>query len=237
MFASKKKALACSIIAALCLIGPSALLAATQPDQPLASDAGAGATGSQSTTPTTPRSKQAKATVAKVTQLKAISVQGRFVAPAGHSALKMDVAARDTPFSISTYTGSFMHAIEASKVDELYPYMTGIQSAGITGYDLVFRGFQSGGNDQNSLLVDGLPGLATRFGSPATIGVSHIDVVRGPSSVLNGEEQPGGFINLVTKKPEAEPLYEFNTNVSAYDGAGIGLGDSPGFDFADFELA
>ena len=167
-----------------------------------------------------------------VTKLKSVSVQARFISAAGHSALKMDVAARDTPFSISTYTGSFMHAIEAQKVDALYPYMTGIQSAGITGYDLVFRGFQSGGNDQNSILVDGLPGLATRFGSPATIGVSRIDVVRGPSSVLNGEEQPGGFINLITKKPEAYPLYEFSTSATAYDGAGIGLGDKLGTDFA-----
>lgn len=183
----------------------------------------ASATSSTSTTQQTPKN---------VTQLKSVSVHGRFISAAGHSALKMDVAARDTPFSISTYTGSFMHAIEAAKVDELYPYMTGIQSAGITGYDLVFRGFKSGGNDQNSILVDGLPGLATRFGSPATIGISRIDVVRGPSSALNGEEQPGGFINLITKKPESDPLYEFSTSATAYDGAGIGLGDKPGFDFA-----
>ncbi len=164
--------------------------------------------------------------------LKAVSVKGRFISVAGHSALKMDVPARDTPFSISTYTGAFMHAVEAAKVDELYPYMTGIQSAGITGYDLVFRGFQSGANDQNSILVDGLPGLATRFGSPVTIGISHIDVVRGPSSVLNGEEQPGGFVNLITKKPEAYPLYELSSSVTTYDGAGIGIGDKPGLDFA-----
>ncbi|MGH8192488.1 MAG: TonB-dependent siderophore receptor, partial [Rhodanobacteraceae bacterium] len=171
----------------------------------------------------------AKAKPAKpVTQLKAIQVNGRFISTVGHSALKMNVPSRDVPFSISTYTGSFMRAIETQKVADLYPYMTGIHSAGITGYDLVFRGFTSGGNDQNSILVDGLPGLATRFGSPATIGISHIDVVRGPSSVLNGEEQPGGFINLITKKPEPYSAYEFNAGVTAYDGAGIGLTDRTG---------
>lgn len=234
MLASRKNALTCSIITALFLAGPSTLLAATQPRQPVANGADAGAAGSQGEAllQSSPRTKQVKPAIAKVTQLKSVTVQGRFISAAGHSALKMDVPSRDTPFSISTYTGSFMHAIEAAKVDELYPYMTGIQSAGITGYDLVFRGFQSGGNDQNSILVDGLPGLATRFGSPATIGVSRIDVVRGPSSALNGAEQPGGFINLITKKPEASPLYEFSTSASAYDGAGIHLGDKPGFDFA-----
>ncbi|WP_329741408.1 TonB-dependent receptor [Dyella sp. A6] len=173
-----------------------------------------------------------KSSPKKVVTLKAVSVKSRFISAKGHSALKMDVSARDTPFSISTYTGAFMHAVEATKVAELYPYMTGIQSAGITGYDLVFRGFQSGANDQNSILVDGLPGLATRFGSPATIGISRIDVVRGPSSVLNGEEQPGGFVNLITKKPEPYPLYELSSTVTTYDGAGVGIGDRPGLDFA-----
>ncbi|MDE2339091.1 MAG: TonB-dependent receptor, partial [Gammaproteobacteria bacterium] len=130
--------------------------------------------------------------------LQAVLVEARFISNAGFSAMKMNLPAKDTPFSISTYTQSFMHAIEAQHVSSLYSYMTGIQSAGPTGYDIVFRGFESGANDQNSILVDGLPGLETRFGSPVTIGIQRIDVVRGPASVLNGEEQPGGFINLVT---------------------------------------
>jgi iron complex outermembrane receptor protein len=164
--------------------------------------------------------------------LASVVVTAKFISTAGSSAMKMNLPARDTPFSISTYSQGFMNAVEAQKVDSLYPYMTGIQSAGITGYDLVFRGFQSGANDFNSILVDGLPGLATRFGSPVTIGVERIDVVRGPASVLNGEEQPGGFINLITKKPEAQPLYELSASGTAYDGAGIGLSDKPGFDVA-----
>lgn len=233
MFASSKNALACSILAALCLGSPSALLAATAPSQPLASAAGTSAVGPQSTAPaTTPRSKQATTAAPKVTQLKSITVTSPFIAKAGHSALKMDVQARDTPFSISTYTGSFIHAIEAAQVNTLYPYMTGVQAAGNTGDDLVFRGFTSSVNDQNSILVDGLPGLATRFGSPVTIGISRIDVVRGPASVLNGEEQPGGFVNLITKKPEADPLYEFSASGTTYDGSGIGLTDKLGGDFA-----
>ena len=162
--------------------------------------------------------------------LQQIVVEARFISKAGSSAMKMNLPARDTPFSISTYSQSFMHAVEAQQVSSLYPYMTGIQSAGITGYDIVFRGFTSGANDINSILVDGLPGLATRFGSPPTIGVQRIDVVRGPASVINGQEEPGGFINLVTKKPQAQPLYELSATATGYDGHGIGISDKPGFD-------
>jgi iron complex outermembrane recepter protein len=164
--------------------------------------------------------------------LKAILVTARFISTAGSSAMKMNLPARDTPFSISTYSQSFMRAVEAQQVSSLYPYMTGIQSAGITGYDIVFRGFTSGANDVNSILVDGLPGLGTRFGSPATIGVERIDVVRGPASVINGQEEPGGFINLITKKPQLQPFYELSATGTGYDGHGIGIGDKPGFELA-----
>lgn len=164
--------------------------------------------------------------------LQQVVVTARFISRAGSSAMKMNLPARDTPFSISTYSQSFMHAVEAQQVSSLYPYMTGIQSAGITGYDIVFRGFTSGANDVNSILVDGLPGLGTRFGSPVTIGIQRIDVVRGPASVINGQEEPGGFINLVTKKPQAQPFYELSASGTAYDGHGIGIGDKPGFDVA-----
>ena len=161
--------------------------------------------------------------------LQTVLVQGRFISRAGFSAMKMNLPARDTPFSISTYTQSFIHAVEAQQVSSLYSYMTGIQSAGTTGYDIVFRGFESGANDQNSILVDGLPGLATRFGSPVTIGIQRIDVVRGPASVMNGEEQPGGFINLITKKPQAHQMLELSAIGTAYDGHGIGVAQKPGF--------
>lgn len=185
------------------------------------------AAAAQAAQPASASSTQSK----KPVQLQTITVKS-FISDAGKSAMKLNLPVRDTPFSISTYTSSFMHAIEAQKVATLYPYMTGIQSAGITGYDLVFRGFKSGGNDADSILVDGLPGLATRFGSPVTIGISHIDVVRGPSSVLNGQEQPGGFINLITKKPQPDPYYEFDATATTYDGAGVGISDKPGLNFA-----
>jgi iron complex outermembrane receptor protein len=162
-------------------------------------------------------------------KLQTVLVQARFISNVGQSAMKMNLPDKDIPFSISTYTQSFMHAIEAQHVSSLYGYMTGIQRAGSTGYDIVFRGFESGANDQNSILVDGLPGLATRFGSPVTIGIQRIEVVRGPASVLNGEEQPGGYINLVTKKPQPRSSVELSATGTTYDGHGVGVAQRPGF--------
>jgi iron complex outermembrane receptor protein len=195
-------------------------------DPPPAAEAAAGASAAPAATVSNGGLQVPNAGLAQVV------VTARFISAAGSSAMKMNLPARDTPFSISTYSQSFIHAVEAQEVSALYPYMTGIERAGNTGYDIVFRGFTSGANDTNSILVDGLPGLGTRFGSPVTIGVERIDVVRGPASVINGQEQPGGFINLVTKKPQEQPFYELSATGTGYSGQGIGIGDKPGFDVA-----
>lgn len=38
--------------------------------------------------------------------------------------------------------------------------------------------------------------------------MEQIEVLKGPASVLYGEIEPGGLINLVTKKPTSEPFYK-----------------------------
>jgi iron complex outermembrane receptor protein len=123
----------------------------------------------------------------------------------------MGVPIRDTPFSIDSYTNSFMTSIETQQIADLYRYMTGLQKAGITGYNLTIRGFSTIDSDRNTFLTDGLPGLAVRFGSPPTIGVDHIELVKGAASLLYGQATPGGFVNIITKKPQDTAATEIET--------------------------
>ena len=136
-----------------------------------------------------------------------IVVTGRFLDTGASSATKLDIPVLDTPFSVASYNNNFMKAIETNNISDLYKYMNGIQRAGNTGYDITFRGFKTSGNDRNAILTDGLPGLSVRFGSPPTIGVDHVELVKGPTSVLYGQAQPGGFINIITKKPKSSPEF------------------------------
>jgi iron complex outermembrane receptor protein len=119
------------------------------------------------------------------------------------ASMKMGIPVRDTPLSIESYSHSFLNSIETQQVADLYRYMTGLQKAGLTGYDLTIRGFSTSDPDRNTVLTDGLPGLSVRFGSPPTIGISHVELVKGAASLLYGQATPGGFVNIITKKPEA----------------------------------
>ena len=158
-------------------------------------------------------------------EIEEIVVTGRFIAPDGYSGLKSNVPLRDVPITISSYTQAFMEGLETTRIADLYNYMAGVQRAGNTGYDISIRGFSSGGADRNSMQTDGLPGLAVRFGSPPTVNTERIEVVKGPMSVLYGRVQPGGFINIVTKKPEREARSQFKLRADAYD---VDIGDTLG---------
>lgn len=161
--------------------------------------------------------------------LQTIVVSANFIRPGGQSALKMNVPVRDVPFSLVDYSQSFMKAVDTTKLTDLYGYMSGVQQAGPSGYDISIRGFTSSSTDPNSVLVDGLPGLPARTASPETADLARVEVVKGPSSVLYGQAQPGGFINLITKKPQAHYLSSVELRADTYDGAGIPFGHNNGY--------
>lgn len=166
---------------------------------------------------------------AEVKTLDAIKVEGAFLNSSAKSAAKMDIDVMDTPFSVQSYSESFIDSIEATTLSDVFNYMTGVKRAGLTGMDISFRGFKSSGDDLNSLLVDGLPGMAGRFGSPPTVALQQVELVRGSMSVLYGQNQPGGFINLITKKPEYHRHTAFGIRGTAVAGAGLSLGDATGY--------
>jgi iron complex outermembrane recepter protein len=161
--------------------------------------------------------------------VETIVIQGKFIETGAKSAMKMDIDVRDTPFSVSSYSESFMKAIETTNVADMYKYMTGVARTGGSGNDLNMRGFSMTAEDRNAILVNGLPGLAGRFGSPPTVAVDHIEVVKGPSSVLYGAAQPGGFVNIVSKRPEGTQSGTIDLKAMGYRGAGLSLGDRTGY--------
>lgn len=132
-----------------------------------------------------------------------VVVTGRFLDTGAKSAMKMNMDVMDTPFAVSAYSESFLKATDTLQVNELFRYMTGVTRTGTTGADMAVRGFRSGAGDRSAQMVDGLPGQATRWSSPSTVSTDHIELVKGAASVLYGKAQPGGFVNIITKKPSA----------------------------------
>lgn len=162
-------------------------------------------------------------------ELETVMVEAKFVATGATSAMKQDISVMDTPFTVANYSDAFMKAIETTNVADLYSYMTGVRRGGVSGYDVSIRGFKTTQADKGAILVDGLPGLSGRFGSPPTFASEHVEVVKGPASVLYGQAQPGGFINIVSKKPKDTFGAIIDLRANSFSGGGLSFGDRSGY--------
>lgn len=189
-----------------------------QPDETARVQAGPLAPAASTQTPAAAQSDNTPAAAAPASNN--IVITGHFIASGAKSAMKMDVSVMDTPFSVSSYSNAFVKSIETTQLTDLYNYMTGVKQSGTTAYDLTIRGFKSSGDDRNAIMEDGLPGLTSRYASPATINLDHVELVKGAMSVLYGQIQPGGFVNLITKKPQGSEVTSIelrgNTFASKY---------------------
>jgi iron complex outermembrane receptor protein len=47
--------------------------------------------------------------------------------------------------------------------------------------------------------------------------IDHLDVVKGPASVLYGNSTPGGLVNLTSKVPQAEAFQQLEVAAGNYD--------------------
>ena len=78
-------------------------------------------------------------------------------------------------------------------------------AAGINPYsgndEYTIRGFKA----ENAHLINGMRTFNSVLVSPLLVNIDRIEVIKGPTSVLYGNADPGGNINMVTKKPIATP--------------------------------
>jgi iron complex outermembrane receptor protein len=81
------------------------------------------------------------------------------------------------------------------------------------------RGF--GDNRNGSIMRDGMPIVQGR-GMNAT--VDRVEVLKGPASLLYGIQDPGGVVNLVSKKPELTQYNALTLRGSSYGDGKNGSG-------------
>ena len=145
-------------------------------------------------------------------------VQG-YVAKRSATGTKTDTPIIETPQSISVVTAERIEAMGATRLTEALAYTPGVSLNG--GYDsrydwLNLRGFDS--------ISPGfyLDGMQLRNNASYTAwrtepyATERIEVLRGPTSVLYGQNSPGGTVNVVSKRPTAEPLHELKAQIGNY---------------------
>ena len=137
-----------------------------------------------------------------------------YVATRSAAGTKTDTPLIETPQSVSVVTRKQIDDQAIQSVRQALRYTPGVISdyrgAGGSRYDtIIYRGF-GGGVNYDYAFLDGLRLAGTNYAVPQIDPylLDRIEVVRGPASVLFGQNTPGGLVNLVSKMPTAQPFHE-----------------------------
>ena len=144
-----------------------------------------------------------------------------YVAKRSSTGTKTDTPIIETPQSISVVTSDRMQATGATTLKDALSYSPGVAITTFgadSRYDwLTLRGFDA---YAPGFYLDGLPLRNNgNWGVWRTqnYGAERIELLRGPASVLYGASGPGGVVNVVSKRPTAEPLRELQMQIGDHN--------------------
>ena len=153
-----------------------------------------------------------------------VNEPGGFFAGSSTTATKEDAPLIEIPQSVSVVTQDQLTSRNVQTVAEAIRY-TGSVDVDTYGTETRFDWINIRGFDQSTY---GLYRDNSRWQSGNVSGqidpylIQEVDIVKGPSSVLYGQNQPGGLVNLVTKRPPSRPLRELVLNYGSFNRRQVG---------------
>lgn len=133
---------------------------------------------------------------------------------------RTDTPLREVPQSIRIVPRQVIDDIGAVRLEEAYDFVSGVSrqnSFGGMWDNFSIRGFSGDINTGPNFLRNGFAGNRG-FNAPRdTANVERIEVLKGPASALYGGSEPGGVLNVVTKKPQFKPGHSVELYAGSYD--------------------
>ncbi|MGI0487249.1 TonB-dependent siderophore receptor [Pantanalinema rosaneae CENA516] len=124
----------------------------------------------------------------------------------------------DTPQSIQVIPQQVLQDQQTLRVDDALRNVSGVVgrlNPFGSSTNITIRGFTTDNFTAGAFLRDGYR-LNDNFSTQETANIEQIEVIKGPASVLYGQNDPGGIINLVTKRPLSNPFYELQFQAGSY---------------------
>ena len=149
--------------------------------------------------------------------IQVIGSDERYLVRRSTAATRTSTPIIETPASIQVVPFQLLQDQQVLRIKDAIKNVSGVQprgAAGVSSEQFTLRGFDQGG----FIFRDG-------FRTPNTFNarffemsnVERVEVLKGPASVLYGRIEPGGVINLVTRKPLRDPYHRVEQQVGSYD--------------------
>jgi iron complex outermembrane recepter protein len=132
-------------------------------------------------------------------------------------ATKLDAPVMETPVSVQVITQQALKDQGILRLGDALVNVSGViptNESGGTSDSFSIRGF-----DANEMTYeDGMRADQYTNGgfSIDMANVQEVQVAKGPASVLYGQSEPGGTVNIVTKQPMEKPLFDFEQTFGSF---------------------
>ncbi|NOV31650.1 TonB-dependent receptor [Methylomonas sp. ZR1] len=127
---------------------------------------------------------------------------------------KTDTPLFDTPISVQVLPKAVIDDQQAIGLENALKNVSGVAKGWGFGNDkdenLYIRGFAN----TNNIYRDGVLTPNTPI---SLANAERIEVLKGPSAMLYGRAQPGGLVNIVTKRPRTDAYYSLQQQFGSFD--------------------
>ncbi|MCY1275526.1 Ferrichrome outer membrane transporter/phage receptor [compost metagenome] len=142
-------------------------------------------------------------------------VQG-YRATRSASATRTDTDIRDIPQAISVVPAQVLEDLDITRLDRALDFAGGVSRqnnfGGLTFLSYSIRGFTTGELYKNGFAIN-----RGSYSSPDASGIERIEVLKGPAASLYGRGDPGGTVNIVSKKPQPESFSRIKASAGSWD--------------------
>ncbi len=143
------------------------------------------------------------------------SKNNSYLATNAASGTRIALPLESTPLTISVVTADFMKDKGLPTVNESIRFMPGVRRNANNSDQFKIRGFQARAPRVDDFYDAGdLNEGRSRY---EMAEMERIELIKGPTSVLFGFGNPGGVLNMITKRPQAKAAYTFSASLGSYD--------------------
>ncbi|MEM8545455.1 MAG: TonB-dependent siderophore receptor, partial [Cyanobacteria bacterium P01_H01_bin.119] len=123
---------------------------------------------------------------------------------------------RNVPFSVQVIPRAVIDDRNVTELGEALATAGSVTDSGGRGRsefgpNFLIRGFPVG----DGVFRDGIPTFS--LSALSTNDVERVEILRGPASVLFGQGEPGGIVNLVSKPPLEQPFYSVSATAGSFN--------------------
>lgn len=151
-----------------------------------------------------------------IEQLQTVEVIGRirkdYNSDYSFSATKTAIKNKELPQAVATVTKELIEDRQAFQLPDAVKTVSSVALTGLYNHYNI-RGITQGDDGQ---MLNGMRTRQYYFLQPITSHLERVEVIKGPSSVTFSSADPGGTVNMVTKKPLAEKRNEISVSAGSF---------------------